>query len=59
MESIVDFVNKYNGERYPARMDLYIGSVRGSRNRLNCRMIPYLTGTDHELFNNLKISQQQ
>lgn len=55
MESIVDFVNKYNSERYPARMDLYIGSVRGSRNRLNCRMIPYITGTDHELFNNLKI----
>jgi len=55
IESIVDFVNRYNSERYPAQMDLYIGSVRGSRNRLNCRMIPYTTGTDHELFNNLKI----
>ncbi|TFG42255.1 MAG: DUF4910 domain-containing protein, partial [Bacteroidia bacterium] len=55
MESIVDFVNKYNSERYPPQMDLYIGSVTGSRNRLNCRMIPYTTGTDHELFNNLKI----
>ena len=56
MESIVDFVNRYNSERYPAQKEFYIGSVRGSRNRLNCRMIPYTTGTDHELFNNLKIA---
>jgi hypothetical protein len=55
MESIVDFANRYNSERYPSRMDMYIGSVKGSRNRLECRMEPYTTGTDHELFNNLKI----
>jgi hypothetical protein len=56
MESIVDFANRYNSERYPSQMDLYIGSVKGSRNRLECRMEPYTTGTDHELFNNLKIA---
>jgi hypothetical protein len=56
MESIVDFANRYNSERYPSRMDLYIGSVKGSRDRLECRMEPYTTGTDHELFNNLKIA---
>lgn len=55
MESIVDFANRYNSERYPSQMDLYIGSVKGSRNRLECRMESYTTGTDHELFNNLKI----
>jgi len=55
MESIVDFGNSHNSERYPPQMDLYIGSIRGSRNRMTCPMIPYTTGTDHELFNNLKI----
>lgn len=55
MESIIDFANSYNSERYPPRMDMYIGSMTGSRNRLECRMDPYNTGTDHELFNNLKI----
>jgi dienelactone hydrolase len=55
MESIVDFGNSHNSERYPPQMDLYIGSIRGSRNRMACPMIPYITGTDHGLFNNLKI----
>jgi len=55
LESIVDFANSFNGERYPPQMDLYIGSILGSRNRLACRMMPYTTGTDHELFNNLRI----
>jgi len=55
VESIVDFANSYNSERYPPQMDLYIGSITGSRNRLSCRMFPYETGTDHELFNNLRI----
>jgi hypothetical protein len=55
IEAIVDFVNAHNGERYPLQMDLYIGSITGTRNRLACRMAPYSTGTDHELFNNLKI----
>jgi|GEM_PF-76197 len=55
LESIVDFANSFNSERYPPQMDLYIGSMMGSRNRVSCRMVPYTTGTDHELFNNLKI----
>ena len=55
MESIADFTNKYNSERYPPDLNLYIGSLKGTRNRIDCRMIPYVTGTDHELFNNLKI----
>jgi hypothetical protein len=55
IESIVDFANRFNSERYPPQMDLYIGSLMGSRNHLACRMVPYVTGTDHELFNNLKI----
>jgi len=55
MESIADFGNRFNSERYPPQVDLYVGSIRGSRNRILCPMIPYTTGTDHELFNNLKI----
>jgi hypothetical protein len=55
LESIVDFANGFNGDRYPPQMDLYIGSITGTRNRLACRMFPYTTGTDHELFNNLGI----
>ena len=55
MESVVDFANRFNSERYPPQMDLYIGSLAGSRDRLSCRMSPYTTGTDHELFNDLKM----
>ncbi len=55
VESIVDFVNKFNDERYPPQKDLYIGSIKGSRSRAAWRMAPFQTGTDHELFNNLKI----
>jgi hypothetical protein len=55
LEAVVDFVNSCNSERYPPQMDFYIGSITGSRNRLSCLMAPYSTGTDHELFNNLKI----
>jgi Peptidase family M28 len=55
LESIVDFANSYNSERYPPQMDLYIGSITGTRNRMAVRMAPYSVGTDHELFNNLKI----
>ena len=55
LESILDFMNKYNDERYPPRKDFHIISVGGSRNRLQGRMVPFTTGTDHEVFNNLKI----
>jgi len=55
MESIVDFANSFNSERYPPQLDLYIGSTTGSRNRMSYRMDAYTTGTDHELFNNIGI----
>jgi Zn-dependent M28 family amino/carboxypeptidase len=55
MESILDFMNKYNDERYPPQKDFHIISVTGSRDRLQGRMFPYETGTDHEVFNNAGI----
>jgi hypothetical protein len=55
MESILDFMNKYNDERYPPQKDFHIISINGSRNRLQGRMLPYETGTDHEVFNSAKI----
>ncbi len=50
-ESIVDFINKANDDRYPRRSDLQVASLTGSRDRTYIRMAPYMTGTDHELFN--------
>jgi len=55
MESILDFVNRFNDDRYPTQTDLYIGSLKGSRNRAAWRMIPFASGTDHDLFNKLRI----
>ncbi len=54
-ESIVDFINRHNDDRYPARPDLQAVSLTGSRDRIGLRMAPYMTGTDHELFNNAGI----
>ena len=55
MESVLDFMNKYNDERYPPQKDFHIVSVTGTRDRLQGRMLPYETGTDHEVFNNAGI----
>ncbi len=55
MESILDFMNRYNDERYPPQKDFQIISISGSRDRLQGRMVPYVTGTDHEVFNNAGI----
>ena len=55
VESIVDFVNRFNDDRYPAQTDLFIGSAGGTRNRASWRMIPFFSGSDHDLFNGLKI----
>ncbi len=55
MASIVDFAAAFNADRYPARPELFSGSFTGTRDRLLCRMADYQTGTDHELFNNLKV----
>ncbi|UCC40372.1 MAG: DUF4910 domain-containing protein [Candidatus Aminicenantes bacterium] len=55
MESILDFMNRYNDERYPVHKDFHIISINGTRNRLQGRMFPFSFGTDHEVFNNLNI----
>lgn len=55
MESILDFMNRYNDERYPPQKEFQIISIAGSRDRLQGRMVPYMTGTDHEVFNNTGI----
>lgn len=52
MESILDFMNRFNDERYPPQKDFQIISIMGSRDRIQGRMAPYMTGTDHEVFNN-------
>ena len=54
-ESIVDFINRHNDDRYPSRPDLQAVSLTGTRDRIGIRMAPYMTGTDHELFNNAGI----
>ena len=54
-ESIVDFINRHNDDRYSRRPDLQVTSLTGSRDRTLIRMAPYMTGTDHELFNNAGI----
>jgi hypothetical protein len=54
-ESIVDFINRGNDDRYPRRPDMQVISLTGSRDRTSIRMAPYMTGTDHELFNNAGI----
>jgi hypothetical protein len=55
VESILEFVNRFNDDRYPVQRDLYIGSVGGTRNRAAWRMIPFISGSDHDLFNSLKM----
>jgi hypothetical protein len=55
VESLVDFINRYNDDRYPRRPDLQVASLTGSRDRAQIRMAPYMTGTDHELFNSAGI----
>lgn len=55
MESILDFMNANNNVRYPAQKDFHIISLTGSRNRLHGEMAQFNMGSDHEVFNNLKI----
>jgi len=55
VESVLDFVNRFNDDRYPAQKDLFIGSVGGTRNRAAWRTIPFISGSDHDLFNALRI----
>ncbi|MBC9796720.1 DUF4910 domain-containing protein [Sinomicrobium weinanense] len=53
--SIVDFLNKYNNNRYPVRKDFQIISVNGSRNQINASMHSYTRGSDHQIFNDFGI----
>jgi len=55
MESILDFMNKHNDHRYPAHKEFHIISIRGTRTRLQGRMLPFEFGTDYEVFNNLGV----
>jgi hypothetical protein len=59
MESILEFMNKHNDDRYPPQKEFHIISLTGSRNRLQGRMMPFMVGTDYEVFNNLKIPGTQ
>jgi hypothetical protein len=55
MESILEFMNAANEVAYPVNKDLHIISLAGTRNRLAGRMIPYWAGSDHEIYNQLRI----
>jgi len=55
MGSILDFMNTHNDHRYPANKEFQIISIRGSRTRLQGRMLHFEFGTDYEVFNNLGI----
>jgi hypothetical protein len=55
MESILDFMNTNNDQRYPANKEFQIISIKGSRTRLQGRMLPFSFGTDYEVFNNLGV----
>ena len=55
MESVLDFMNAACDVSYPVNKDFHIISVTGTRNRLQGRMVPYLAGSDHEIYNQLRI----
>ena len=55
MQSIVNFMNKYNNVRYPIQRDFQIISVTGTRDRLQGIMIPFIHGSDSEIYNQLNI----
>jgi len=55
MQSIVNFMNKYNNVRYPVLKDFQIISVTGTRDRLQAAMTPFTSGSDNEIYNHLNI----
>jgi hypothetical protein len=55
MQSIVNFMNKYNNVRYPVQKDFQIISVTGTRDRMQAIMIPFIRGSDSEVYNQLNI----
>lgn len=54
-ESALAFANRFNDVSYPRNKEFHIISVTGTRNRLQGRMVPYLAGSDHELYNHLGV----
>lgn len=54
-ESIADFMNRFNGVKYPPRRDFRIGSVTGSQDPLDVHLERYSRGSDHQLFNDYGI----
>jgi hypothetical protein len=55
MESILEFMNKYNEVRYPVEKQFHITSVNGTRQRLHGQMIPFEGGSDNEVYNHVGI----
>jgi hypothetical protein len=55
MESILDFMNKYNNVSYPVFKQFHIISVNGTRNRFQAQMVPFTAGSDDEIYDHLGI----
>jgi hypothetical protein len=55
MESIFDFMNRYNDVSYPVEKQFHIISVNGTRDRLRAQMIPFEGGSDDELYDHIGI----
>jgi hypothetical protein len=55
MESILEFMNRYNEDSYPVDKRFHIISVNGTRDRLHGQMIPFEGGSDDELYDHVGI----
>ena len=55
LESTLGFMNRQNDVSYPVQKEFHILSVNGTRNRLQGRMIEFMVGSDHEIYNRLGI----
>lgn len=55
VESIIDFMNTANDMAYPQNKEFHIISVNGTRQRLQARSIPFIAGSDHEIYNHAGI----
>lgn len=51
VESVIDFMNTANDAAYPRNKEFHIISVNGTRQRLQARSIPFIAGSDHEIYN--------
>ena len=55
LESTLAFMNRQNDVSYPMQKEFHILSVTGTRNRLQGRMIDFMSGSDHEIYNRLGV----